>query len=198
MWRQTRDNIQLIRSQFFEPTGHHRQMLLWGEQGSWTWLLYFQSSDSGEACKAGALQWSGQARNPSAHPARHQLPAPELPPVPPIHHLVSCNDAAPLQSEPFFNIFWRKGRRKQKDHLLPLIEKQDRKTDKPKKIGTIPQTSTDPREKGDDHGIKNESLPLLLPCDSSTRLSLYTSHPGTENLFITLFPLSFTIWFFSC
>lgn len=79
----------------------------------------------------------------------------------PIHHLVPWDDAAQLQSEPFFNISQRKGRRKQKDHLLPLIEKQDRKTDKPRQIGTIPQTSIDPREQGDECGIKKRAC---YPC----------------------------------
>lgn len=84
--------------------------------------------------------------------------------------------AAPLQFEPFFNISQRKGRRKQKDHLLPLIEKQDRKADKPRKIGTTPRTLTDPTEQGDEHGMKNTSMLLLLPGDINTRLLSYIFH----------------------
>lgn len=143
-----------------------------------------------------AVKWAGKKSQCTSSQA--SAPSPWIASRSPIHHLVPRDDTAPLQPEPFFNISQRKGRWKQKDHLLPLIEKQDRKTDKPRKIGTIPQTSTDPREQGDERGIKNESLLLLLPCDSSTRLSPYISHLGTENLFITLFPLSFTIWFFPC
>lgn len=133
------------------------------------------------------MKWAGKKSpfyEPQCTSSQASAQVPELPPGPPSTIWFPGDDAAPLQSEPFFNISQRKGRRKQKDHLLPLIEKQDRKTDKPRKTGTIPQTSTDPREQGDEHGIKNMSLLLLLPCDSNTRLSPYTSHLGTENHFI--------------
>lgn len=133
-----------------------------------------------------AVKWTGkksQFYEAQCTSSQASAPSPWIASRSPIHHLVPHDDAAALQSEPFFNISQRKGRQKQKDHLLPLIEKQDRKTDKPRKIGTIPRTSTDPREQGDECGTKNESLLLLLPCDSNTRLSPYTSHLGTENLF---------------
>lgn len=123
-------------------------------------------------------------RNSSVHPASHQLRAPESPPGP-SSAIWFPGDAAPLQFEPFFNISQRKRRRKQKDHLLPLIEKQDRKTDKPREIGTAPWTSTGSREQGNEHSIKDKSILLLLPCDNNTRLLSYILYIlGYKNHFI--------------
>lgn len=99
-------------------------------------------------------------------PRGGQTSAPESPPGPP-PAIWLPSGAAPVQFEPIFNVSQRKGRRKQKDHLLPLIEKQDRKADKPRKIGTTPRTSADAREQGDERGRKDRSTLLLLPGDSS-------------------------------